>query len=142
MPENNISEEKIREVVEDVVAQEMKSSGQHNPKIKINPLYQKVAIDCTNAHNVSLQTLHYCESLGGKFADAESLNVLEDCADICGLMEDLLIRQSDLAPALVPVCIRACEACIKLAELLPEDSQLRALLEYSKVASLSLKKIK
>ncbi len=139
MPDQNLDEEKIRDIAKDIFYEQMKKKDK--PKPNVNPLYKKLAVDFTNVHNVSLQTLNYSLELGGKFAEAGTLNTIHDCADICQLMDSLIIRQSDLANEFASICKSACEKCIKLAELLPDDPQFKELFKYCQIALESVKKL-
>jgi len=132
-------EEKIRQIVEDVVHQELKKSPP--PQQNISSDEQKAAVDCTNAHNVALQTLHYCEQQGGALSGAEVLNVLQDCIEMTDMMNSAILRKSKLESDIVGLCAQACDGCVKLAENFGEDEQMKNLLQYCKIAGESVKKI-
>ena len=138
----NNQEEKIREIVENIVRNELKKDSQKKYPQELDPSEQQAAVDCTNAHNIALQTFHYCEAMGGNFSDPENLNVLQDCADLCELMDSFILRQSRLKADLSELCFRACDSAVKLAEKFSSDDQMKILFQYAKVASESVKKVK
>jgi hypothetical protein len=142
MPDSQNEEEKIRRIVEDIVHQEIKKENKQEAPQGLSPEDQKAAVDCTNAHNIALQTFHYCQTMGGGFVDPENLNVLQDCAELCELMDSFILRQSRLKADLSELCFRACDACVKLAEKFSSDEQMKTLFQYAKIASESVKKVK
>jgi hypothetical protein len=141
MPDDN-QEEKIKQMVEEVVHQEMAKEKKPTDNLKADQVYMKVAVDCSNAHNIAMQTMHYSESMGGNFTDPENLNVLQDCIELCEIMNSFILRQSRLKSDLAELCFHACNACVKLAEKFPDEPQMKALLQYCKIASESVRKIK
>ncbi len=144
MPEDpKQQEEQIKKIVEQALQEQMKKNGKLEPSgSKLSPEDSKAVVDCTNAHNVTLQTLRYSEEQGGKFSDPENLNIIQDCADICQLVNSMVLRQSSMKKDIAEVCKKACDACVKFAENFSEDEQMKTMLEYAKKASESVKQIK
>lgn len=139
MTDENIPEDKIKQIIEETVHQELeKQKPAEDAPSQAN---EQAIIASTNAHNIALQTLHYCESMGGKFTDPEILNVLEDCAELCGVLGSVMLRNSKLKLDLAEVCSKACDDCVKFAENFPEDQHMKNLLQYCKVATEAIKKI-
>ncbi len=95
---------------------------------------QRIAVDCSNARNMCLQTLNYCLSQSGKYSDKEIIKRIEDCAVLCEATISFLLRDSRLLGPLLRVCATACEKCSQSCEQIPGDEQLETCAHYCRVA--------
>ena len=85
--------------------------------------------NCTDCHNICVQTLAYCVQMGGKHVEAAHLKSLLDCADTCRISADFMLRSSDLHPQVCGVCAEACERCAESYEQFGDDAQMKACAE-------------
>jgi hypothetical protein len=137
-PSEDPQQEQIKKIVEQVIKQQkngMEPTSEEETKI------QKCAVDCSNAYNVSLQTLRYCLTQGGKFADPSNLNKIQDCSELCHAVSSFLLRESEMKNDILKICSKACEECNKFCEQFTEDKQMAACGQYAKVAGESCKEV-
>ncbi|MBY0431447.1 MAG: four-helix bundle copper-binding protein [Rhodospirillales bacterium] len=80
---------------------------------------------CTDSHNVCLECLAYCMEQGGQYAEEERLQILVDCADICHLSADFMLRGSPRHRLTCGICERICKDCASCCEAMPEDGMMR-----------------
>jgi hypothetical protein len=67
--------------------------------------------ECTNCHNICMETAAHCLSLEGAFAAPGTIGVLLDCARICTLNAEFMLRASPLHARLCGLSVEACERC-------------------------------
>lgn len=77
--------------------------------------------NCTDCHDVCLQTIQHCLHRGGTHAEAMHISTMMDCAELCHLCADFMLRGSALHSETCGVCARACEACAKSCALFHDD---------------------
>lgn len=71
---------------------------------------------CRDCHDLCVHTAHDCLHKGGKHADAKHIGLLLDCAGICALSADFMLRHSELHAVTCHACAEICEACAKSCE--------------------------
>ncbi len=67
--------------------------------------------DCLDCHRICAETTTHCVTLGGKHAQPDHLRVLADCAQICGIAADYMLRVSPFHPRACGLCAEVCVAC-------------------------------
>jgi hypothetical protein len=80
--------------------------------------------NCTECHNVCVETAAHCLALGGKHAEAHHIHLLLDCAQLCATSADLMLRGSELHGPTCGVCAEACERCAEDCERLAGGDEL------------------
>ena len=80
--------------------------------------------NCTNCHNICMETVMHCLQMGGKHAEAVHIRLLLDCAEICATSANFMLRGSDLHPRTCAVCAEACERCADDCERIGPDDQM------------------
>jgi hypothetical protein len=67
---------------------------------------------CTHCHDICLRaaTTH-CLETGGEHARPEHLKLMFDCADICRMAADFMLRGSPRHAAVCGLCAEICEEC-------------------------------
>lgn len=68
----------------------------------------KDSLDCYQA---CMETMSRCLSLGGRYAKAEHINLLIDCARICNINADFILRNSTYYPQICGICADICDEC-------------------------------
>nr|CAA9355414.1 MAG: Uncharacterized cysteine-rich DUF326 protein bsYhjQ/STM1261 [uncultured Nocardioidaceae bacterium] len=66
---------------------------------------------CTACHQICLRTIQHCLDMGGKHAEQAHVRVMADCAQICTVSADFMLRMSDLHGRTCGVCAEACQRC-------------------------------
>ena len=67
---------------------------------------------CTECHGVCERMLYqHCLDAGDKHVEPGHVRLLADCAQICWLSADFMIRGSSRHPAICRVCAEICDAC-------------------------------
>ena len=80
---------------------------------------------CHECHQVCLETLTHCLDKGGKHAEAAHIRLLIDCARICDLSADFVIRKSPFGEKACYLCGDICEKCAASCESIGDDEQMR-----------------
>jgi hypothetical protein len=81
--------------------------------------------NCTECHNVCVETIDHCLRLGGPHAAAGHIRLLLDCAQICATSADFMLRGSDFHPPVCGVCAEVCDRCAESCEQFGDDAQMR-----------------
>jgi len=77
--------------------------------------------NCSDCHNVCVETIAHCLELGGKHAEAAHIRLLMDCAEICLTSANYMLRGSELHVRTCAVCAEVCERCAESCEALGDD---------------------
>src|SRR5687768_9253290 len=85
--------------------------------------------NCTNCHNICVETTVYCIEMGGNHADAAHLATLLDCGETCRFSAEFMLRNSSLHPKVCGVCAEACELCAESCVEFGDDAQMLACAE-------------
>ena len=85
--------------------------------------------NCTNCHNVCVETIEHCLQMGGKHVEAAHLKRLLDCADTCHLSADFMLRGSALYAQACGLCAEACARCAESCASFGEDARMKTCAE-------------
>ena len=66
---------------------------------------------CTRCHQVCLQTIQHCLGMGGMHAEQSHIRLLADCAQICSINADFMLRDSPLHARTCAICAEVCQHC-------------------------------
>ena len=80
---------------------------------------------CSDCHQVCLETLAYCIEKGGEHAEASHLRLLMDCAQICHLSADFIVRKSEFGEQACNLCGDICERCADSCDAIGDDAQMQ-----------------
>lgn len=76
------------------------------------PIDMQVCIEnCTDTHQICLETIQHCLGKGGKHASADHIRLLSDCAQICETSADFMTRESSFHNVVCRACAEICRAC-------------------------------
>ena len=77
-----------------------------------SPEIQSCIDQCTCCHDICLRdaTTH-CLELGGEHARPEHLKLMFDCAEICQIAANFMLRGSPRHAAVCALCAEICEEC-------------------------------
>lgn len=76
---------------------------------------------CFDCYRVCSTTIQACLSKGGNHVEPIHIKVLEDCAKICALSGDFLIRNSELHQHTCRACADICERCANECSQMTDD---------------------
>lgn len=77
--------------------------------------------DCINCHSYCLQTIQHCLHIGGDHAQPDHIRLLMDCAQICQVSADFMMRSSDWDGLVCSVSADICDTCADDCERFRED---------------------
>lgn len=81
---------------------------------------------CTACSLICVETLAYCQKLGGKLADPAELALLTICADICATAARAMLTGSDAHVHTCAACALVCRRCAESCGRHADDPKLRA----------------
>jgi len=88
---------------------------------------------CLDCHRLCLATVAHCLTKGGVHAEARHIQIMLDCAQICAVCADLMIRGSDHSAHLCRECVEICSECAtSCANHSKADEMMRACAETSR----------
>lgn len=80
--------------------------------------------NCVVCHQICTQMINHCLQKGGVHASPEHIRTLMDCAQICAVSADFMMRNSDLHHSTCRVCAEACIACAQSCERLGDQDEM------------------
>ncbi len=99
----------------------------------------KASLDC---YRICVETFAYCIKTGGRHADPDHIQILKDCAEICKLNADFMIRNSQYYGRTCELCADICEKCAASCEAVgPEDTQVKACSEICRECASSCREM-
>jgi hypothetical protein len=81
--------------------------------------------NCLRCHQVCEQMIQHCLRKGGRHAEASHIRLMQDCAAICALSADFMLRGSDLHSQTCGVCATICQACAESCRLMNDDEMMQ-----------------
>ena len=67
--------------------------------------------NCTTCHQTCLRTIQHCLTIGGSHATRGHIRAVADCAQLCAVAADFMLRGSGLHPVVCGACAEACRRC-------------------------------
>jgi hypothetical protein len=81
---------------------------------------------CQDCHAFCTRTIRHCLELGGRHAAPELVSLLADCAQMCAINADYMLRGSVLHERMCGVCAEACKLCADACgQIVGEDKILK-----------------
>ena len=93
--------------------------------IESNATMRSCIDECQSCHEVCVETLTHCLSMGGDHAQAEHIRSLIDCAQMCTTSADFMLRASPAHADVCDVCADVCEECAESCEELDGEEMKR-----------------
>lgn len=84
---------------------------------------QRCIENCTACHGVCVETISHCLMLGGEHASANHIRLLMDCAEICQLSANFMLRGSGRHEKTCGVCAEICSDCATECERMGKDDE-------------------
>jgi len=85
--------------------------------------------NCTHCSQICQHLIQHCLQLGAKHADPVHISLLQDCADICTLAANFMLRESSLHHRACAVCAEVCEECALNCEGFSDDAVMQSCAE-------------
>ena len=86
---------------------------------------QECIQECQNCHNICLETTIHCLEMGGEHISSEHIRLLTDCAEICQISANFMLRASDLHTSTCSACAEVCERCAQSCEQFTDDEMMQ-----------------
>ena len=119
----------------------MQTQNESNPKIMFKNISSGMAAciqNCTNCYEACTQMITYCLEKGGKHSDSKHIQLLFDCAQVCNLSANFMMRNSESHSAICTACAEICEACsISCETLAASDNEMKSIVEVCRKCATS-----
>lgn len=89
--------------------------------LNLPPAMQICIQNCTDCYQMCSHLVDHCLSKGANHADSAHIKLLLDCARVCNLSADLMIRHSEFRSSVCEVCADVCTACAVSCESFEKD---------------------
>ncbi len=93
---------------------------------RITPEVRQALSDCLACYSACTETFGYCVERGGALVAPDLLRRLRDCAELCRVSADFMLRGSELAPRLCALAAEAAAVCAQACAAIADDAQLHA----------------
>ena len=90
----------------------------------MDPKMEECLKDCMECYKSCTMMITHCLEMGGEHASPEHINLLKDCAEICKLSVDFMLRDSEFAAQLCKLCVEICAQCTKQCEQMAGDDEM------------------
>lgn len=80
--------------------------------------------ECHACHDSCTETVTHCLQTGGKHAEVSHIRLLMDCAEICQISANFMLRMSDSHAQVCGVCADICEQCAQECDRFGDDEMM------------------
>jgi len=84
---------------------------------------------CLDCHKACLQTIPYSLQQGGMHAEPNHIRLMADCAEICQVSANFMLRGSDLHHLTCAACAEVCDRCAADCDRMSGDLRMAACAE-------------
>ena len=82
--------------------------------------------NCQECHATCTETTAYSLLQGGKYAESDLVSLLLDCAQLCAVSADFMLRMSQFSGRVCGVCAAICVPCADSCErVAPADTMMK-----------------
>jgi len=86
---------------------------------------ERCIMECRDCHGVCLEASNYCLDMGGRHSETGHMTLMRDCAQICKVSEDFMLRDSDYAVRICRECADICDKCAESCESFENDQVMK-----------------
>ena len=97
--------------------------------------------NCLDCYQVCSQLLSHCLEKGVKRAESQHIKLLGDCATICNLSADFMLRDSEYHSSTCEVCAEICIACAESCEAIADDEMIKKYVHACRKCASSCEKM-
>lgn len=112
-----------------------------NPPTTISRDMQDCIEVCTFCHDACLDTVNYCLTKGGDYAEAGHVRLLLDCTEICQTSANFMLRNSGLHPLTCATCADVCARCADACARFAGDEQMEMCVDACRACAESCRKM-
>ena len=91
---------------------------------ELPPDVRRCVDECSACHELCTECVPHCLSLGGAHAAPDHIRELLDCARLCAVSVELMLRQSDFQVDVCDICAEACDLCAESCDPLAGDDDM------------------
>jgi hypothetical protein len=102
---------------------------------------QRCIDNCSECHDICVQTVTHCLTEGGKHAEAEHIRLLLDCVEICQTSADFMLRGSPFHVATCATCADICEGCAESCAQFSDDAMMERCAETCRRCAASCREM-
>jgi hypothetical protein len=107
----------------------------------MNEQTQSGVRDCVACALACEQTIEHCLGRGAEYSAQDQIRLLRDCADLCRLSGELIVRRSIHSTRLCTLCAEACSACERWCANFGGDAQMKACVAACRACANSCRRI-
>jgi len=96
---------------------------------------------CLDCHKACLETIPYCLQQGGMHAEANHIRLMMDCAEMCQISANFMLRGSDLHEFTCAACAEICGRCAADCDRMSDDLRMAACAEECRRCADSCRKM-
>lgn len=96
---------------------------------------------CIECEQICLQTISYCLKQGGRHAEPQHIQLLQDCADQCALSVKFMVRESNFQPKACSLCAEICMSCAVDCGKMGDDEMMKNCAEVCRRCADSCRKM-
>lgn len=93
--------------------------------MNMDPTMQQAIENATACANICLESINHCTHMGGKHAAPVHLGLLIDCAKICEMSADYMLRESMFHGEVCGLCADVCDECAMSCDEFQDDIQMK-----------------
>jgi hypothetical protein len=80
--------------------------------------------ECQSCHEICVETITHCLSMGGKHVQADHIRTMMDCAQICATSADFMLRGSTSHAEVCSICADVCDQCAQSCDAI-DDAEMK-----------------
>jgi hypothetical protein len=109
---------------------------------EISPEMREAIQNCEECHGICTETTAYGLHRGGSYAGADHVGLLLDCAQMCAVSADFMLRLSHFHGRACDVCSAICRRCADSCERVgPDDSMMKRCAEVCRRCAESCRRM-
>ena len=93
--------------------------------------------NCTSCYQLCAHMITYCLEKGGLHAKSKHIQLLQDCAKICEVSANFMIRESHFHNLTCGACAKICIACAESCEAFSDDDMMKSCAEICRKCAKS-----
>ena len=113
----------------------------HDVHLNLDPAMHECIHNCSDCHDICLQTIGHCLSKGGMHAEASHIRTLMDCVQACEASRDFMLRGSPMHHLVCGTCAEACRACAESCDAMADDETMRRCAETCRRCEASCRRM-
>ncbi|NLI73719.1 MAG: four-helix bundle copper-binding protein [Euryarchaeota archaeon] len=112
-----------------------------SPGDEYQNLIEKCIQDCKECHSICTAIISHCLKMGREHANERHISILQDCADICKLSEDGMLRSSEMMERICRLCGDICTTCADSCESFTDDNFMEKCAEVCRICADSCRQM-